>query len=70
MGDIEDLIKAAEQHGIQSGDEGHEIGDLQDIARFMWSQLPLVCKKRVMEYFNVLWDDEPADAYVGPEWKE
>lgn len=53
MNDIETLIAAAKQHGMQS-EPDHEIGDLVDIARFMWSQLALVSKNLTMSHFKDL----------------
>jgi hypothetical protein len=53
MSDVETLIAAAKQHGMQS-EPDHEIGDLVDIARFMWSQLALVSKNLTMSHFKDL----------------
>lgn len=37
--DIEDLISAAQEHGLQS-EPDHEVGDLQEILRTAWELLP------------------------------
>lgn len=54
MEEFEKLLEAAKNHGVESGDLEHEVGDLQDIARYMWSQLPVSCKKRVLDRFDGL----------------
>lgn len=33
--DIEDVIEAAQRHGVDS-DPGHEVGDLQNVLRAAW----------------------------------
>ena len=53
MGDIEMLLAVTRQHGLQSEPE-QETGDLVDIARFMWNQLPLVSKRLTMSHFKEL----------------
>jgi hypothetical protein len=60
MSDIEKLIEAAKKHGDE-GEPDHEVGDLQEIARYLWSQLPLSSKKTTMEHFESYlyeWEDD------------
>lgn len=54
--DVEKLIEAARMHG-QLSEAGHQVGDLEEIVRFMWSQLPQVCKTRTMDRFKELIDE-------------
>jgi hypothetical protein len=61
MSDIETLLAAARQHGLQSEPE-QETGDLVDIARFMWSQLPAVGKRRTMANFKELIEEWGEDS--------
>jgi len=55
-GEVEKLIQAAQMHGELS-EAGHQIGDLEAIIRYMWSQLPLVSKRHTMEHFAELIDE-------------
>jgi hypothetical protein len=53
MRDIETLLEAARQHGLQSARD-HEVGDLQDMLRYAWSQLPCSCRERMAVKFQPL----------------
>lgn len=47
---IEEMLEAAKQHGLQS-ERDHEVGDLQDMLRYAWSQLPHNCRERMSTKF-------------------
>lgn len=55
-GEVEKLIEAARMHGELS-EAGHQVGDLEDIVRYMWSQLPLSSKRDTMKHFEELIDE-------------
>lgn len=38
MKDLEELLEAAKQHGLQS-EPDHEVGDLRDILHYAWAQM-------------------------------
>jgi len=50
--DIEELLRAAKNHGQQSDQPEMEAGDLQEIVRFMWGQLSLKSKTLTLKHFD------------------
>lgn len=44
---LERLLLAAAEHGLQSDDPDHEVGDLRDLMREIWEHVPLAARAKV-----------------------
>lgn len=54
---VEELIRAAQEHGAQS-EPDHEVGDLQDILRSCWRAMTVEQRRAVFREYTdrvVLW---------------